>query len=215
MYGSSEIFGGLHSTGPKSLYRVNFTLVIQSISRALSDWRHLPLSISGKIAVIKTILFPKVSYVLQMIPLLPSKSNLANLRTTFSNFIWQGKRPRVTYTKLILPRDKGGYSLPDVSIFSQTILFRQILDWLLRHSSFSNYDLEEVLFLPFSPSALLHLPRNAILQNVSTNVLFMGTYNSWFSINKRLRRNSTESEFNTFWGNPSFPPGMDNSHYRT
>lgn len=108
------------------LYKANLTPVIQKVSRTLSDWLRLPLSISGRIAVIKSVLFPKVSYVLQMLPLLLSKGDLGALRSTFTNFIWGGKRPRVAYSKFILPRDKGGYGLPDVLTFTQSIHFRHI-----------------------------------------------------------------------------------------
>lgn len=196
------------------LYKANFTPVIQAITRSLLDWRQLPISISGRIAVIKSILFPKLSYVLQMLPLLPSKNDLSALRLAFSGFIWQGKRPRVAYAKLILPRDKGGYGLPDVLTFSQTILFRHISDWLLGRSSFSNYQLEEALFAPYSPSALLHLPNRSLPSDIKDSILFAGTYNSWCAINSRLQRSSTESRYTTFWGNPRFSPGLDNSKYQ-
>lgn len=199
----------------RSLYKTNHTPIIQSISKSLMDWKNLPLSLSGRVAVIKSVLFPKLSYILQMIPMLPSKSDLTMLRRMFASFLWQGKKPRISYSKLILPREKGGFGLPDVLTFSQTLLFRHISDWLLGRSTFSNYHLEESIFSPYSPSALLHLPKSEIPHNILTNVLFNGAYGSWCSISKRLQRNSTESKFTTFWGNPSFPPGLDSAHYRT
>lgn len=51
-----------------SLYHVHLKPVIKSIEKSLPDWKHLPLSLSGRIVVIKSVLFPNLSYVLQMIP---------------------------------------------------------------------------------------------------------------------------------------------------
>lgn len=48
-------------------------------------------------------------------------------------------------TKLILPRDRGSYGLPDILTF----MFRHISDWLLQSSTFYNYDLETSLFAHF------------------------------------------------------------------
>lgn len=122
----------------------------------------MPLLILGRVAVIKSVLFPKLSYLFQMLPLLPSKHDLVLLRSIFTTFLWQGKKPCIAFTKLTLPRDKGGYGLPDVLTFSQTIMFRHISDWLLGSSTFSDFTLDEAVFSPYSPSALLHLPKNTI-----------------------------------------------------
>lgn len=47
------------------------------------------------------------------------QSDLGNLRSLVSTFLWQGKRPRVAYSRLMLPREKGGYGLPDIPSHTQ------------------------------------------------------------------------------------------------
>lgn len=125
-----------------------------------------------------------------------------------------GGKKAPAYSKLILTRDRGGYGLPDILLFTQSTHFRYISDWFLKRSTFSNYELELALFMPYSPSALLHTPRNVIPQSVLSNVLFEGTYSSWCAINKHLCRSHTDSEYTTLWGNPCFLPGMDNPRFR-
>lgn len=83
-----------------------------------------------------------------MIPLLPSNKDAAYLRSLFSTFLWQGKRPRIAHAKLILSRDKGGYALPDTLLFAHSIHFRYISDWFLGRSIFTNHLLELALFAP-------------------------------------------------------------------
>lgn len=131
-----------------SLYQVNITPIIQSVSKTLAEWRNLPLSLSGRVAVIKSVLFPKLSYIYQMIPLLLSKRDLAILCSVFLYLHVAKQKPRISYSELTLPREKGGYGLPDILTFSQTILFRHISDWLLCRSTFSNYTLEEAVLDP-------------------------------------------------------------------
>lgn len=206
---------GIHIPRDLSLLnQVNIKPIIQSIAQSLMHWKNLPLSLSGRVAVIKSVIFPKISYVLQMLPLVPSKNDLGTIRSLFSIFLWQGKRPRLAYPRLILPRNQGGYGLPDMLTFSHSVLFRHISDWFLRRSTYSNYMLEENLFSPYSPSALLHTPRQSLPPQISSNVLFAGTYSSWCTINKCLKRKYTESKFTTFWGNPCFTPGLDNVQFR-
>lgn len=108
------------------LYQINIKPIMQSIEKSLTEWKGLPLLLSSRVVVIKSILFSKLSYVLQMILILPSRSDIGLLRKSFLVFLWQGKRPRITYTKLTLPRSDGGYGLPDILTFSQSALFRHV-----------------------------------------------------------------------------------------
>lgn len=196
-----------------SLYKVNVKPVLQSIIKSLSNWKALPLSLLGRVAVIKSVLFPKLSYVLQMLPILPSRLDLQVLRSHFTLFLWNGKRPRTTFPRLSLPKELGGFALPDVNYFAQAAHFRHIVDWLLNSSTFSNFGLEQDLFAPYSLSALLHTPQRLIPKDIVVNPLFADTYRSWHLISKRLNLNPYSSPYNTFWGNLEFAPSLDNSRF--
>lgn len=131
-----------------NLYHINLKPVIQSILNSLLGWRNLTLSLSGGISVIKSVLFPKPSYVIQMLPILPSKMVLHTFKLNFALFLW--KRSHITFSRLFLPKEKGGFGLPDVFSCAQAVHFRHITDWLLNRSIFSNYALERALFAPYS-----------------------------------------------------------------
>lgn len=196
-----------------SLYQTNLPPIIKNIADSLQFWQRLPLSLSGRVAVVKSVLFPRLAYVLQMIPLIPTKKDANSLHSMFSVFLWEGKRPRIAHNKLIMPREKGGYGLPDVLFYAHSIQFRYISDWFLRRSTYTNHMLEMSLFAPFSPSALLHTPRHILPGHILSNVLFKGTYNSWGLINRKLNRSPTTSEYSTFWGNPCFTPSLENPRF--
>lgn len=196
-----------------SLYQTNVHPIFKSIKNSLDNWKDLPLSLSGRIAVIKGILFPKISYVFQMLPLYPTNSDIHLLRSLFSKFAWQGKHPRVAFSKMVLPKEMGGYGMPDVVAYVQSILFRHISDWLLMRSEYSNYDIEAALFAPYSPSALLHSQKSDISGQIAKCALFAGTYRAWLGITKRLQMNPTVSPYTTFWGNPNFTPALDDVNF--
>lgn len=112
-----------------------------------------------------------------------------------------------------MPKDLGGFGLPDMMSFAQAALFKHISDWLMRHSIFSNYDIEEALFSLYSLSALLHIPKRLLPINIYSSLLFTSTYNSRCFIIKRLNRDTAFSSFNTIWGNPCFVPGIENDKF--
>lgn len=194
-----------------SLHQVNLQPIINSIRNTMGNWKALPLSLSGRITVIKSVIFPKLSYIFQMLPLYPSKSDTALLRSMFSLFIWQGKRPRVAFSKLLLPKDMGGYGIPDILAFAQSVLFRHISDWFLQRSDYSNLDLETAIFAPYSPSALLHSPKSLIPAHLATGILFAGTFQAWLAINKRLNLEYSNSPYSTLWDNPRFIPALEDA----
>lgn len=63
-----KYLGILIPTSLSNLYQTNIKPVIQFIVKSLLGWRNLPLSLSGRLAVINLFLFPKLSYVLLMLP---------------------------------------------------------------------------------------------------------------------------------------------------
>lgn len=205
---------GVHVPSTLStLYQINLQPVVKAIARTLENWKDLPLSLSGRVAVIKSVLFPKLSYIFQMLPLYPSRGDVMLLRRLFSTFVWHGKHPRVAYDKLLLPKALGGYGLPDLVTFTQSAHFRHIADWLLQRSEYSNFELETALLAPYSLSALLHAPKTNIPARIASGVLFAGTYKAWIHLNKCLQLEYTYTPYTTFWGNPKFQPAMDDANF--
>lgn len=88
--------------------------IIARVNDSLDRWMSLPLTIIGRINIIKMNILPKCLYLFQSIPLTPSPGFFSSMRKTFTNFIWNRRRSRLRLTLLYLPYERGGLQLPNL-----------------------------------------------------------------------------------------------------
>lgn len=69
------------------LYRANFTPSLKHIREDLERWSSLPLSMLGRISLLKMNILPKLLYVFQMLPILFSSKVIKEINSWFSTFI--------------------------------------------------------------------------------------------------------------------------------
>ena len=69
-------------------YSLNFDRLIQSIDNTLKLWKWRNLTLFGKIQIIKTFIFPKISYMTNIISLDAIK--LKEINKKIFNFTWNG-----------------------------------------------------------------------------------------------------------------------------
>ncbi len=107
------------------LYDANIKTSISRIKEDFTRWSTLPVSFSGRINLIKMIIFPKILYPLSMTFSNLTNADIKDLNSSVSKFIWASKRPIQT---LQLPTDKGGWSLPNLKYYVWVIQSTIILD---------------------------------------------------------------------------------------
>ena len=122
---SIEILGILIGNNP-GLVTHMWTQRNSSIRRTLAPWWKSNLSLTGKIAVIKQLVLPKISYLAVVFP--PSKSQIASINKILEDFLWWGKRPKVSTKLLQLPVEKGGKGLPNLEVFVRSINLTWVKD---------------------------------------------------------------------------------------
>lgn len=76
------------SSNLKDLYNLNYTPLIQAVRRDLDRWCSLPLSLLGRIHLIKMNILPRLLYLFQVLPLVLSKKVLSKLNGFIMSFIW-------------------------------------------------------------------------------------------------------------------------------
>lgn len=92
---------------------LNLTPVIQETQQRLKAWESLPLSLLGRIHLIKMNVLPKFTYLFRHSPQWIPKSFFARLHRIFSAFIWRSKPPRYSWATLVRPTSQGGLACPD------------------------------------------------------------------------------------------------------
>ncbi len=80
---------------------------IESIDR----WMSLPVSIIGRINILKMNILPKLLYLFQNIPLPPPSDLFSKIKSMFVRFIWNNRRARLRLSLLYLPFERGGLNV--------------------------------------------------------------------------------------------------------
>lgn len=114
----------------KDLYKANYLPLLLNLKQDIARWDLLPLSLGGKINLVKMIILPKFLYLFQSVPIFLSKSFFSNLEGQISSFIWDKKHPRICKKILQLPRNLGGMSLPNFMYYYWAANSRAVLYWL-------------------------------------------------------------------------------------
>ncbi len=92
------------------LFHHNFSQLLSRLTKDFHRWSLLPLSLVGRINCVKMNVLPKLLYIFQSIPIFIPKSFFVTLDGSISQFIWNGKTPKIR--KSILQKPRRGWSCP-------------------------------------------------------------------------------------------------------
>lgn len=76
----------------------------------LTGWQYRGLSLLGKILIVNTLLISQLIYKMIMVCSM-SEEQFLELKRIIVNFLWDGKKAKIAYDKLILKYNKGGLQL--------------------------------------------------------------------------------------------------------
>jgi len=142
---------------------------------------NLPLSLAGRINLIKMVTLPKFIYLFQNIPILIKKSFFVLLESSISSFIWNGKPPRNKRSSLQRSKKMAGLALPNFIYYYWACNIKTMLHWMggegsNGHESWtqmefasSSFDLGSILCAPSPP-----LKANSVLTQWSITLLEFG-----------------------------------------
>ncbi len=94
------------------LIPANYNPVITKVSESLDRWSSLPVSLIGRINIIKMNIIPKFLYLFCSIP--PPSGFFPNMNKKCTKCIRKNRRARLRLTLLYLPYDRGGLHLPNL-----------------------------------------------------------------------------------------------------
>ncbi len=73
----------------------NLNKNLAKVTSDLANWAHLPTSLHARISVVKMNILPHVNFYSSMIPLPPPAGYWEKLNSAISQYIWNGKCPRI------------------------------------------------------------------------------------------------------------------------
>ncbi len=96
-----------------NLFHHNFSPLLSRLTKDFHRWSLLPLSLVGRMNCVKMNVLPKFLYLFQSIPIFIPKSFFVTLDSSISQFIWNGKTPKIRKSILQKPRHLRGLALPN------------------------------------------------------------------------------------------------------
>lgn len=99
---------GINISPELNLYKANYTKLVEKNQKDINRWSTLPLTLIGRVEIIRINLLPRFLFLFQTLPIAPPKSMFILVDRLISPFIWHGKKPWVRYKVPQLAKAKGG-----------------------------------------------------------------------------------------------------------
>lgn len=156
-------FNYLGIKGPPKIAIENINFLIKNLKDTLKRWKSLPITFLGRINLIKWPFFQK--------SMLFWTNDIKVLNKTMSDFIWAGRKSKIKLETLQLPKEQGGWGLPNIPYY---ILSKQaiiISSWVNEHSDSPWFNLQSVICKPFSPVNLFGKHVNELPHTAKNNLI--------------------------------------------
>lgn len=110
----------------EALYQNNYKPIMDKIRNVCGAWSQRGLSIKGKITVANSLLVSLLQYPSSII--YTPERVFREYKQTISAFLWNDRRPKISYESIIQPVDSGGLKLIDLRTRVQV----NLLQWVRR-----------------------------------------------------------------------------------
>ena len=198
----------------KSLIPANYDSVIVKVKESLSRWVSLPLSVIGRINVLKMNVLPKFLYLFQSIPLSPPPKFFRDMKTAFTKFIWKTMRPRLRLTLLYLPFDRGGLKVPNLVWYYWAAQLRAASLWFSPQPQLPWVGMEALSTKGLGLDSYLYSDSVKNLKENTLNPFVRNTLLIWHKGHSVIGDVPNLSCFSPIWGNAEFRPGKNDLGFK-
>lgn len=163
--------------------RLNYGTAITQLISNVTRWISLPISMAGRVSLIKMVILPRFLYLFTNIPYAPGRAFFISLRSELLRLVWGGKQPRLKWDVLTRPYAQGGLDIPDFGLYYLCAQAQFAYYWLFPPKSMPQVAVEHWLAHPIPLEGVLLTPRRAHTEAPTT---VSCTVNAWRGIAKRL-----------------------------
>ena len=115
-----KVLGIIFENNLQNMSRTNLDRKLDEIKVVIKTWKRRHLTVYGKICVIKTLLLPKLIHLISALPNPPPKF-MQTLNTIFFNFVWNGKRDKISRKSLVQPVESGGAGMVHIQLYLKSL----------------------------------------------------------------------------------------------
>ena len=177
----------------------NYELCLESIRTLLNNWRWRPLTILGKITVVKSLALSKLVHLFMAIPN-PPTNYLKRLESVIYKFIWKGV-DKVKRSVMIGKIEQGGLNMIHLESFSNSlkiIWIKKLLD-NLNISSWKTLFLSTVELEGGNHIWYGNLHTKRILERV--NPFWQNVLKMWANVPRKEAITANEIQMESLWYN--------------
>ena len=93
----------------------NYSVIVQNVRNTLGKWYHRDLTLMGKVQVVNTLCASLFVYKMMVLPEIPNKV-VKNVENVVRDFLWNGKKSKISFAILQNPKSQGGLGLFNLRI---------------------------------------------------------------------------------------------------
>ena len=164
----------------------NFYSVLIKVKKDFHMWSSLNCGLFGRISTIKMNILPRITFLFSMLPLPPPTTFFKDLESLCRNFIWKGKRARISLSTLSRPKIFGGLALPNFKYYFWSFQLRALKVWLDPSSEVPWRAIENALTYPIR---IQDLPFSSVKPKTAKShmgSIISNTLSIWYCIEKHL-----------------------------
>lgn len=200
------------------IVKENFVKCLQNIQIDIKRWNRLPLSLQGRVNIVKMNILPRINFLFFMIPLAPPPNYYKDIHSSISQFIWNGKRPRIKLKTLQRPKLLGGLALPNFQFYHWAFQIRALHIWMDPSSKVPWRSIEEAMVKPHRLEDLLFTGLGRSNTNLKFGCIIAHSLKVWKEAEKCMGVPLHTGALTPLWHNSRFLIGgkpFHNSHWFT
>lgn len=113
-----------------TLAKINYDPLLTKIKSDTQRWNSNPcMSLTQRIESVKMNILPRLLFLFQKtLPIEISTKQFSEWDKIISRFIWQGKKPRVRFKTLQLPKEDGGMAVPHLKDYFYSAQIKPLMN---------------------------------------------------------------------------------------
>uniref|UniRef100_A0AAR2INH7 Reverse transcriptase domain-containing protein n=1 Tax=Pygocentrus nattereri TaxID=42514 RepID=A0AAR2INH7_PYGNA len=198
----------------KTIVSTNYDPLISEVQESLNKWQIMPISMIGRINMIKMNILPKFLYLFQSLPLPLPKLFFDELNSIFTRFIWNNKKPRLRLRLLHLPYERGGLQLPNLKLYYWSAQLRSAMFYFSNETPPAWINIEQTSVTNLQLNQYLYSASPANLKKMTKNPFLKNTIDIWYRAHQYVGDTPPISRFSPILGNTFFKAGRADGGFK-
>jgi exonuclease III len=194
-----KYLGSTLSTDNKTTTERNIEDAMKKINNLITTWNRRRMPISGKIAIVKSLLIPQITYHLSVLTS-PEKKTVKEINQLLYKFINNGGKEKIKRTIMIAPYEEGGFKMTDLESFIKAIKIRWIERLIKIEGVWKKY-ITDKIGPDIAYVTRCNIKYNDLPFNLATNNMWNEVWKTWCGENSREPEIMDEIMNQSIWWN--------------